>query len=116
MTNHIADTGITYRRMTEHDLPAAIGFSFMRRFGRGHAIGPVVAPDNERAQALIAQWAEAYAGSFVRVDITGTSGLGVCMSEMGLVQVSTVVAMARNGAPPQDESVKQFAVVNQALC
>jgi ribosomal protein S18 acetylase RimI-like enzyme len=92
------------------------GFSIMRRFGRGHAIGPVVAPDSERAKALIAHWSSAYAGSFVRVDVTGTSGLGIWLTEAGLVQVNAVVAMARNGVPPQDEAVKQFAIVNQALC
>jgi hypothetical protein len=93
-----------------------VGFAIMRRFGRGHAIGPVVAPDSERAQALITYWTEAYAGSFVRVDVTGTSGLGDSLTAMGLVQVDTGVAMARNGAPPQDESIKQFAILNQALC
>lgn len=93
-----------------------VGFSIMRRFGRGHAIGPVVAPDSERAKALIAHWADAYAGSFVRVDVTGTSGLSACLPDMGLAQVDTVVAMARNGVPPQDEAVMQFAIVNQALC
>jgi GNAT superfamily N-acetyltransferase len=93
-----------------------VGFSIMRRFGRGHAIGPVVAPDSERARALITYWSEAYAGSFVRADITGTSGLGDSLTAMGLVQVDTGVAMARNGVPPQDESIKQFAILNQALC
>lgn len=92
------------------------GFSIMRRFGRGHAIGPVVAPDSERAKALIAHWSDAYAGSFVRVDVTGTNGLSACLPDMGLAQVDTGVAMARNGVPPQDEAVKQFAIVNQALC
>lgn len=92
------------------------GFSFMRRFGRGHAIGPLVAPDSERAKALVAYWSSAYAGSFVRVDVTGTSGLGTWLTEAGLVQVDTGVAMARSGAPHQDEAVKQFAIINQALC
>jgi hypothetical protein len=92
------------------------GFSFIRRFGRGHAIGPVVAPDSERAKALIAHWSSAYAGSFVRVDVTGTSGLGDWLAEVGLVQVDTGVAMARNGAPLRDDAVMQFAIVNQALC
>ncbi len=92
------------------------GFSIMRRFGRGHVIGPLVAPDSERAKALIAHWSSAYAGSFVRADITGTSGLGTWLTEAGLVQVDTGVAMARNGVPLQDETVKQFAIINQALC
>ncbi len=92
------------------------GFSLMRRFGRGHAIGPVVAPDSERAKALIAHWSEAYAGSFVRVDVTGSGGLGAWLAQAGLVQVDTGVAMARNGVPGQDEAVMQFAIVNQALC
>lgn len=93
-----------------------VGFSVMRRFGRGHAIGPIVAPDSERVKALIAHWSSAYAGSFVRVDVTGNSGLGAWLAEAGLVQVDTVVAMARNGVPAQDETVKQFAILNQALC
>ena len=92
------------------------GFSIMRRFGRGHAIGPVVAPDSERAKALIAHWSDAYAGSFVRVDVTATSGLGAWLAEAGLVQVDTAVAMARNGVPAQDETIEQFAILNQALC
>lgn len=92
-----------------------VGFSMMRRFGLGHVIGPVVAPDSERALALVTCWSEAYAGSFVRLDVTGTSGLGDSLTAMGLVQVDTVVTMARNGLPAQDESIKQFALLNQSL-
>ena len=92
------------------------GFSIMRSFGRGHVIGPLVAPDGERAKALIAYWAGAYAGAFVRMDVTGASGLGVWLAQAGLAQVDTAVIMARNGAPAQDQAVQQFAIVNQALC
>jgi predicted N-acetyltransferase YhbS len=94
----------------------AVGFSVMRRFGRGYAIGPVVASDSERAKALIAYWSAAYTGSFVRVDVTGTSGLQDWLAQAGLVQVDTVVAMARNGVLPADSTLKQFAIINQALC
>ncbi|VVD70541.1 N-acetyltransferase GCN5 [Pandoraea eparura] len=93
-----------------------VGFSMMRRFGRGHAIGPVVAPDCEGAKGLIAHWSGAYAGSLVRVDVTGASGLGTWLTEAGLVEVGAGVAMARNGGPWQQETVKQFAIINQALC
>jgi hypothetical protein len=92
------------------------GFAVMRRFGRGHVIGPIVAPDSESAKALIAHWSDAYAGSFVRVDVTGDSGLGAWLADAGLAQVDTAVAMVRNGVPAQDENAKQFAIINQALC
>ncbi|MBP0632618.1 GNAT family N-acetyltransferase [Cupriavidus sp. AcVe19-1a] len=94
----------------------AIGFSILRRFGRGHVIGPVVAPDSERAKALVAHWGAACAGSFVRVDVTGTSGLQDWLAQAGLPQVDTVVAMARNGVPQADSTLQQFALINQALC
>lgn len=92
------------------------GFSIVRRFGRGQVIGPLVAPDSERAKALIAYWAGACAGSFVRLDITGTSGLGAWLAQAGLPQVDTAVIMARNGVPAQDQAVEQFAIISQALC
>jgi hypothetical protein len=65
---------------------------------------------------LIAYWSGAYTGSFVRVDIMGTSGLQDWLAQAGLVQVDTVVAMARNGVPPADSALRQFAIINQALC
>ncbi|CAN7419252.1 GNAT family N-acetyltransferase [Pseudoduganella sp. LjRoot289] len=92
------------------------GFSMLRRFGRGYAIGPVVAPDSASAKALIAHWSDVCAGTFVRVDVTGDSGLGAWLAEAGLAQVDAGVAMTRNGLPPQDGTVRQFAIINQALC
>jgi len=92
-----------------------VGFSMMRRFGLGHAIGPVVAPDSERTAALVTCWAAAYAGAFVRLDVTGTSGLGDRLTAMGLKQVDTVVTMARNGVPTPDEGPQQLVVLNQSL-
>jgi hypothetical protein len=93
----------------------AVGFATIRRFGRGHVIGPVVAPDAERAKALIAHWAQAYAGSFVRVDVTGESGLSAWVESLGLALIEPGVSMARGQAPASDGTVKQYAVVNQAI-
>lgn len=93
-----------------------LGFSIMRRFGRGHVIGPLVAPDAESAKALIAHWSGPYAASFVRIDINGASGLGTWLEQAGLPQTDTAVIMARNGLPRQDDSIQQFAIINQALC
>ena len=92
-----------------------VGFSMMRRFGLGLAIGPVVAPDSESGAALVTFWSAAYAGAFVRVDVTGTSGLGERLTAIGLVQVDSVVTMARNGVPAPDEGLKQPVVLNQSL-
>lgn len=93
----------------------ALGFSMMRRFGRGHVIGPLVAPDTERAKALIAHWAATYAGSFVRVDVAGESGLSTWVESLGLALVGPSVRMARGQAPVSDGTVKQYAVFSQAL-
>jgi GNAT superfamily N-acetyltransferase len=93
-----------------------VGFSLIRPFGRGHVIGPLVAPDAACAQALVATWCDAYAGAFVRLDVPGAGGLGDWLAQAGLAQVDTAVIMARNGVPPRDDAVQQFAIVSQALC
>jgi predicted N-acetyltransferase YhbS len=93
-----------------------IGFAALRKFGHGYVIGPVVAPDIERAKALIAHWAGTQAGSFVRVDVPGSSGLSSWLTEMGLVQVEHAVhAMARGEPPRPDPGVTLFALLSQSL-
>jgi GNAT superfamily N-acetyltransferase len=93
-----------------------IGFAAVRKFGHGYVIGPVVAPDAERAKALIAHWAGAHAGSFVRVDVPGDFGLSPWLTELGMVQVEkTVPAMVRGERPRPDGTLTQFALLNQAL-
>jgi len=92
------------------------GFSIMRQFGRGRVIGPLVAPDADDAKALVAHWSDAYAGTFVRIDIDDASGLGPWLEQAGLARIDTAVIMARNGTPRRDADVTQFAIINQALC
>jgi hypothetical protein len=101
-----------------------LGFALLRPFGRGHAIGPVVVeagPDDvdgdatHRAQALIAACLAANAGAFPRIDTPGDSGLSVWLETLGMKRVDTVVKMSRNGTPASDASIRQFAIVNQAL-
>jgi predicted N-acetyltransferase YhbS len=92
-----------------------IGFAMLRRFGLGYAIGPVVAPDTERAKALISHWTGTYAGAFVRIDVPASSGLGPWLDELGLLQVDTVSTMVRGEPPLLDAARRQFAIVNQAL-
>ncbi|HRP98481.1 MAG TPA: GNAT family N-acetyltransferase [Rhodocyclaceae bacterium] len=92
-----------------------VGFAFCRRFGRGYAIGPVVAPDAERAKALIAHWIGVRAGSFVRIDVHESGGLSPWLADMGLDRVDSGITMVRGELPHVDEGVRQFAIINQAL-
>lgn len=93
-----------------------IAFAALRKFGHGYVIGPVVAPDVDRAKALIAHWAGTRAGSFVRVDIPDSSGLSPWLTQMGLTQVDeTVQAMARGEPPRPDPSITRFALLSQSL-
>lgn len=96
-----------------------IGFSLIRRFGHGFSIGPVVAPDSEdacRAKALISYWLSLQVGAFVRIDIPRECGLSEWLEALGLARVGTVVKMARNGTLPTDSSLRQFGIINQAVC
>jgi len=113
-----------------------IGFSLFRRFGRGFAIGPVVAPERtsdpaNRAKALITYWLARNEGMFVRIDTPGDSGLTDWLTALGLPRVDTVVKMALiapvadgsalASAPatpsllPRDPACVQFGIISQAL-
>jgi GNAT superfamily N-acetyltransferase len=93
----------------------AIGFSILRRFGRGLVVGPVVAPDEADAEALIAHWLHERQGQFVRVDIPVGSNLGDWLVERGLKPAGTVTAMVRGERPVVAGSARLYALINQAL-
>jgi predicted N-acetyltransferase YhbS len=93
-----------------------IGFAALRKFGHGYVIGPVVAPDAERAKALIAHWAGTRAGAFVRVDVPGSSGLSPWLTGLGLVQVEQTVHVMARGEPPRSApGTIRFALLSQSL-
>jgi GNAT superfamily N-acetyltransferase len=92
-----------------------IGFALMRRFGRGLAIGPVVAPDAKRAQVLIAHWAAMNPRKFLRIDVHASQGLGPWLGRMGLKKVDTLVTMSKGRPPAGDAALRNFALVSQAL-
>jgi hypothetical protein len=85
----------------------ACGFAMLRRFGRGQVIGPVVAPDVEGAQALIAHLAGQNAGHFTRIDIDFDSGLAEWLEGLGLLRVDAPVTMVR--APRDGATVPSSA-------
>lgn len=92
-----------------------LGFALLRRFGRGHVIGPVVAPDAGRATALVGHWVAMHPGSFLRIDVPGSSGLGDWLDAIGLRKIDTVTTMVKGTPPARDEGVRSFAIVSQAL-
>jgi len=91
------------------------GFAVLRRFGRGWAIGPVVAPDAIGAKALIAHWLGTQTGSFCRVDVPEATGLGPWLAEIGLPHVDRVTRMALGPAPVPGDNVALFGLAAQAL-
>jgi GNAT superfamily N-acetyltransferase len=93
----------------------AVGFSIVRRFGRGHAIGPVVAPDLTSAQALIGHWCSRYAGKFLRIDVDAASGLPEWLEAQSLPRVGTVTTMVRGAAPERGAASGYWALVTQAM-
>lgn len=97
-----------------------IGFALFRRFGRGRAIGPVVAPrdaDSVRAKALIGHWLASNPGMFIRIDTPGESGLTDWLETLGLARVDSVLKMTRHARrmPAPDDEFAQYGIINQAI-
>jgi len=91
------------------------GFALARQSGRGTAIGPVVAPDESVAIALIARQLKANSG-FMRVDIpTDAVQLAGWLEEAGLQCVDRVTVMLRGSRRERRPSGRVFALVSQAL-
>ncbi|WP_175546734.1 GNAT family N-acetyltransferase [Natronohydrobacter thiooxidans] len=71
-----------------------VGFALVREFGRGWLIGPVVAPDETAARALIAPLVIGHAGRFVRIDIGQEySALRSFLHDAGLAETDKVTSM-----------------------
>ncbi len=79
----------------DRDGASAAASPMLRRFGRGHAIGPVVAPDAGGAKALIAHLSGLNAGRFTRIDIDFDSGLAEWLETLGLQRVDAPTTMLR---------------------
>lgn len=92
-----------------------LGFALVRRFGHGRVIGPVVAPDAERAKGLIAHWINTYSDSFVRLDVFQSSGLPDWLDKLGMTCVDQVTRMRKGPSPVRDGTMQLFSIVNQAL-
>lgn len=95
--------------------PAA-GFAILRPFGRGMMIGPVVAPGEDEAIALVAAAARAAPAGVVRVDIPAhAERLGDWLTAAGLPAVDTVTTMLRGAWPGTNQTSQRFGLALQAL-
>lgn len=92
----------------------AIGFALLRRFGRGHVIGPVVAPDPASAQALVAHLLGQHAGEFIRVDVPEAVGLSDWLLGLGLADAGPAIRMVRGTLEPGG-AVSTYALASQAF-
>ena len=91
------------------------GCALLRRFGRGHIIGPVVAQHQEQARQLITHLLRLIPGAFVRFDIPAACGLADWLESLGLPCVDKAPRMVL-GVPPQSSGgITQFALVTQAI-
>ncbi|HEY5794868.1 MAG TPA: GNAT family N-acetyltransferase [Bosea sp. (in: a-proteobacteria)] len=93
----------------------AVGFSVLRRFGRGLVVGPVVAESDGDAQALMAHWLHGRRGQFMRIDIHTGSPLAGWLTQHGLKPAGDVVAMVRGALPVVHGPLRLHALANQAL-
>lgn len=91
------------------------GMALLRRFGRGYLIGPVVAQDTGQAQQLIGHLLARIPGEFVRFDILADCGLADWLEGLGLACVDRAPRMVLGTPPPASASVRQFALVTQAI-
>ena len=92
------------------------GFAACRRFGRGHAIGPIVAPDDATAIALTRPHVEAHEGAFLRVDSTQEQGsFATFLENSGMTMSGSATTMIRGASHDARGSVRTFALVNQAI-
>jgi GNAT superfamily N-acetyltransferase len=93
-----------------------VGFALCRRFGRGHLIGPMAAPDGAGAIALAQPPIAAHAGAFLRIDTPVCEGsFPRFLERSGLVEVDAAITMARGRLEPPAGVARVYAIVNQAL-
>lgn len=92
----------------------AVGYALLRRFGRGFVLGPVVAPDDVAARALITTLLAACIGHFLRIDLVTPHDFGPWLEGIGLARAGGGVSMV-HGDTPSQSTCRRFALISQAL-
>ena len=94
-----------------------VGHAFVRDFGRGRVVGPVVASSVGAAQSLISFIMSENAGALLRVDTGVHTGLGAWLERNGLSADTAggIVMQAGTVASGPTGPVSVFALAAQAL-
>jgi GNAT superfamily N-acetyltransferase len=93
-------------------------FAAIRAFGRGLAIGPVVARNDTEAKALIEFLLAHQPGTFVRIDTDTRANLAEWLTSRGLAHVGGGITMRRTTTAQEDHGTahhRTYALVSQAL-
>jgi GNAT superfamily N-acetyltransferase len=91
------------------------GFAVLRAFGRGAIIGPIVAPGEDEAIALVATAAQAAPPGVLRVDIPAQAErLAAWLTAVGLPAIDTVTIMLRGNWPATQKAPQRFGLALQA--
>lgn len=93
----------------------AIGFSLLRRFGRGYVVGPTVAPHAEGAKAMISFWLGSNAGQFTRLDVPESSEINGWLDNLGIATAGRVATMVRGDLPARSPDLRVFSIAAQAF-
>lgn len=88
------------------------GYAALRRFGKGHVIGPIQTQNKPQAQNLIRYFAASLRGEFIRIDTDSALGLMPWLEDLGLKCVDTVTRMRQN---PKTDPQPSCGLCSQAL-
>lgn len=92
------------------------GFALMRRFGKGHVIGPLVADSEALAMLIAATLMRQAQGSFVRLDTTCNGhALRGFLTRSGLVEFDTVTEMRLGPQRRATEGLVTFGLAAHSL-
>lgn len=93
----------------------AKGYAFCRESGFGLIIGPVAAPTEEGAKALIAHWVNQAVRQKIRVDVPADTGLSEWLDSIGLRKVDTATVLIRGASCVPAEPPTLWAEMLQTI-
>lgn len=93
----------------------AKGYAFCRECGPGFIIGPVAAPSQSGALALMSHWINQAAGRTVRIDVPQDSGLSPWLESIGLTQQRSISTLVRGTPYTPADTPFLWAMLLQSL-